>query len=258
MIRPTLASALAALFVAAAPLAAARLEVGSAAVDGRRIGAYEARWQQRVKQDDAWQDGPLLIERATLRRDGGRELLDHVQRTEGSGPKVVNCMIFDHATLEPLELVQSIEGGPPQAPTEIRFAFASEAIRGEAVLAEGTKAFEIETPGPMFYGMTFGLVLAALPLEMGYSAELPASMPQGRTTYTVKIEVVGKETVRAAGRTAEAWVVDTEWIDLDSGDVSPGGADSSGGAYYVLPDPPQGFPYVPKYVNDSVRIELIP
>lgn len=234
------------------------IAVGAESVDGRRIGAYEARWSQRMLQEGQWAEVGQIEEKATVTRQDGVEVLRHSQTMESQGMQMINTMIFDRASLAPRHLERRIVNGPPQAPTSVVYSFSDRQIAGEALIAEETKAFAIETPGPMFYGMTFGLVLAALPLEEGYVAELPASMPQQRTTYSVRAEVVGKETLTTrSGESVDAWVVATAWKDLASGDVSPGGADASGGAYYVLPNPPEGMPYVPRYVNDSVRIEVI-
>ena len=48
-------------------------------------------------------------------------------------------------------------------------------------------------------------------------------------------------------------------MDYATGEVtSEGGPDKAGGAYWITPDPPPGFPYVPKYANENVRIEYLP
>ncbi len=232
---------------------------GAGAVEGRRIGAYEARWSQKMLQDGEWAEIGRIEEKATLSRHDGTEVLEHSQTLDWQGqPRTVNTMIFDRASLLPRRLERKIVDGPPEAPTSIVYSFGDREIKGEALIAEETKSFAIETPGPMFDGLTFGLVLAALPLKDGFVAELPATMPQMRANYSVRAEVVGKERITTpGGGSVEAWVVATAWKDLASGEVSPGGADASGGAYFVVPNPPKGMPYVPMYVNESLKIELI-
>lgn len=236
------------------------LAIGARSVEGRRIGSYEARWRQRTLQEGEWLDTGIIEEKAEIARWEGQDVLRHTQiTTQDAGKmKVINRIDFDRATLSPLHLRQTFENGPPQAPDEIVFRFEKTRIAGEAHKGEKSRTFETPTEEPMFYGMTFGLVLAALPLAEGYEAEMPVSMPQMRTGYTVRAKVVGQETYQdAQGKPVTAWVVETEWKDRASGEVSPGGASRSGGAYSVIPRPPKGLPYVPKYINDTVRIEVL-
>ena len=243
---------------------AAQIEIGSSHVNGQGIRAYEARWSQSVAKEGQWAEMAVIEETASVepggKRDGSPEVLVHTQTTlVNAGPRITNTMRFERGTLRPMSLRQTIENGPEGSPPEVLFDFQDEAIVGTAKLPGGDKSFQVETEAPMFYGMTFGLVLAALPLEDGFEAELPASMPQGRTTYTVRARVVGKESFPGPGsKPVQAWAVETDWIDKATGEVSPGGADASGGTYYVVLDPPAGFPYVPKYANESIRIEMIP
>ena len=44
---------------------------------------------------------------------------------------------------------------------------------------------------------------------------------------------------------------------MDSDYVSKGGANDEGGAFSVAPNPPEGFPYVARYVNKHVDIKVI-
>jgi len=120
-----------------------------------------------------------------------------------------------------------------------------------------------ELPTRMFEGSGLGLVIAALPLEEGYDARLPVAMNLGLTEeltlYTVRVRVTGKERFPWKGKKkVEAWIVDVDWEDHDTGEVSAaGGAALPGGAYFVVPDPPNGFPHVPRYQNDTSRIEVV-
>ena len=109
----------------------------------------------------------------------------------------------------------------------------------------------------MFEGDVLGVVLAALPLKKGFRARLPVMYSQMSIPYTVVARVVGHQDFKTVtGATVRAWAVETDWHDLKSGEVSPGGG--SGGTYYVVPKPPPGYPHVPKYINDSFDTELVP
>ena len=110
----------------------------------------------------------------------------------------------------------------------------------------------------MFETAMLGLVIAALPLKEGYVAELPTVFANQGSKWTITASVVGRESYETDdGEKVNAWVVNTEWEDLDSDAVSKGGATESGGAYSIVTNPPKGFPYVPRYVNNSVDIKLI-
>ena len=45
-----------------------------------------------------------------------------------------------------------------------------------------------------------------------------------------------------------------EWLNLRTQDIYDGGDSGSGGTYYVVTDPPAGFPFVPRYVNEHTDI----
>lgn len=58
-----------------------------------------------------------------------------------------------------------------------------------------------------------------------------------------------------SGQTVRAWAVKTDWKTLGTSEDYPD--DESGGTYFVVPDPPAGFPMVPKYVNPTFDTEVI-
>lgn len=45
-----------------------------------------------------------------------------------------------------------------------------------------------------------------------------------------------------------------QWLNLRNQDVYTAGDDGSGGTYSVVTDPPPGFPFIPRYVNENVDI----
>ena len=87
--------------------------------------------------------------------------------------------------------------------------------------------------------------------------ELIASMMNFDASYLVRAEWVGSEMLDFQGRQIEAWLVDIEWHHQELGDIYPPGPNASGGRYWVVPDPPDGFPYVPRYKTDTYAVEFI-
>lgn len=75
-------------------------------------------------------------------------------------------------------------------------------------------------------------------------------------TYDVIAVWAGKETLDFHGQKIEARLIDVEWHHRESGDVYPPGPDASGGRYWVVPNPPSGFPYVPRYQTDTYAVEF--
>lgn len=239
------------------------IAVGDPALKGTTIGAYDATWNQSARRDGEWHEVAKLTETAKPTTQDGRAVLEHIQTmTRPDGIVVRRVTTFDRGTLEPLGIEQQIENGPPNAPKAAHWDFDGPKLKTSVTKPDGqVDTKEAEIGSPMFYGMTFGLVLASLPLEESYTAKLPVLIPQqGAAKYWLIARVVGKEPFRAAdGKTVEAWAVETDWADYESGEItSVGGADQPGGTYYVVPDPPAGFPYVPKYANDTVIIEVAP
>jgi len=51
--------------------------------------------------------------------------------------------------------------------------------------------------------------------------------------------------------------VDVEWHHRESGDVYLPGPDASGGRYWIVTEPPAGFPYVPRYKTDTYAVEFV-
>lgn len=239
----------------------ATVAVGDRAVSGTTIGPYRATWTQKVKQEGAWVDGGTISEEAQVTTHEGKEALRHVQTVKNpSGQGAESTMIFERASLAPRFLRQQILNPPPGAPSEQTFTFQGPRIERRVTLGSGEiKSSAEELPMPMFYGMTFGLVIATLPLEEGYEARLPVAIPQQGYKSWVVVRVVGRERYTAkGGKPVQAWLVETDWVDLDSGEItSKGGADEQGGVYAVVPHPPAGFPYVPKYANANVLIEVM-
>ena len=59
------------------------------------------------------------------------------------------------------------------------------------------------------------------------------------------------------GQPIDAWLIDIERHLQELGDIYPPGPDASGGRYWVVPNAPDGFPYVPRYQMDTYTVEFI-
>jgi hypothetical protein len=124
------------------------------------------------------------------------------------------------------------------------------------VRGEETQELSGSITSDMLNGAALGLPLATL----GYQKqplEFMASMMSFDGTYNVTAEWVGKETLTFDGENVEAWLIDVEWHHRESGDIYPPGPDASGGRYWVVNDPPDGFPYVPRYQTDTYNVEFV-
>ena len=108
----------------------------------------------------------------------------------------------------------------------------------------------------MLNGSALGLPLATLryrddPLQFA------ASMLAFDASYQVEATWVGKESVDFADGRIEVWLVDLKWVHDGLGDIYPPGPDASGGRFWIVADPPRGFPYVPRYKTDTYAVEFI-
>lgn len=241
------------------------LEVGNKRVQGRRISDFDGRW--RMGEGEGAQ---VVREWARGDKLGNKRILRRGQVWPMGGPVELHTeLTMDPRTLEVLSYQHHVQGLPEGAgiggglSTIIRWEFEGPAFTRTVGEGEDAKTEALELDRAMFDGNALGLILAALPLKDDYSAKLPVAMSLNLspelTRYWVGARVTGKESIpRDGGRDLEAWIVDTAWFDYGSGALtSPGGATRSGGAYWVLTDPPKGVPHVLRYRNDTSRIDWV-
>ncbi len=169
--------------------------------------------------------------------------------------------VFDKKTLKPLATVRrsQLSKYPPGFVKAFDLEYRDGKLAGTWEKEGEARAEYPAKPMDqvMFEGDVTGVVIAALPLKLGYKAKLPVMFSQMGTAYTVVARVVGNKDFKTdGGKTVRTWAVETDWHDHASGQVSPGGG--SGGTYYVTTDPPKGYPHVFKYINDNFDTELIP
>ena len=241
------------------------INVGSSIVKGQTIKPFTATWSMKQPIKGEWREVATITE--TLKQSKVdeklimvREQITRIPSTEG---QQIETISFNPETLEPISLkVESKGKFPPQAVKEGHVDYKGTLVTGSLTTFED-KTVEIkqENTIPMFETAMLGLIIAALPLKEGYTAELPANFVLQGTKWFVRVRVSGRKTFDAGnGKKVEAWAVETDWREAksDSEYSYSGGTGGSGGTYYVVPNPPSGFPLVPQYINSSVNIEVIP
>lgn len=235
-----------------------QLQVGSSAVNGAHIKPFSNTWTQKQLAGDQWRDLGTVTETVTAQRIDGRDVL--VREQVSNIPPIdggrTQTLVFDAETLEPIRMNVASRGKfPPAAMKTTRIDYKGTVVSGEVTSFGGeSREVQQENKTPMFEAAMLGLVIAALPLEADYVAELPVNFVIQGTQWMVRASVTGTQAYTFEGKTVETWVVRTDWRDLSTGDPYPD--DDSGGSFYVSPNPPQGFPYVARYVNPNVDIDV--
>ncbi len=239
------------------------VQVGHRSVKGKMLKPFDSKWTGSALSDEA-----RITEKSAFQRIDGKKL--YVRRQVfpmQQGLSLQTTVCLDPKTLRTVRLEQEVLGLPAgaglgQAPEYCRWDFDGAKYERLQRHAGEEQRDSGSLDEPMFDGGALGLVLAALPLKDGYRARLPICMPLNLspelTRYWVDVRVVGKEPFEGPrGKTVEAWVVAVDWLDFESEKVtSKGGYDEPGGAYFVVPKPPKGFPHVPRYANAGGVIEL--
>lgn len=230
-----------------------KMIVGDGQIDGTKLAPYRLAWQQCSVQDGKWQDQGTLTEELVLI---GQQVLRHRQTVlQPSGAVVQSDVYFDRSSFAPLRMeMEATKDGIQLAHTERQLN--ADGYTGVAVQGESSTDLEGIISSNMLHGGTMGLPLATLNTQDA-PLEFLASMIGFDATYDVLAEWVGKETLEFEGDEIEAWLIDIKWHHRESGDVYPPGPDSSGGRYWVVPNPPAGFPYVPRYRTDTYAVDFV-
>ena len=219
---------LAALYLAGLPLLAAepvsaqtggssdhvvRLKVGDATVTGAHLKPYTNRWNFSIQKPGGaaepagtWSDAMEAVDfhgRSALQRT---QVATYVKK----GIQLTFVSIFDPKTMEPLsfDYSRSDNGNVRhvdfrQETATYRHTDSKDAKPEEATANLGQQVFD-------FYGGMYGVLISALPLKEGYSAEMPTLDTNKMAVDWVPVQVKGRETVDAGpGKKAETWVVET-------------------------------------------------
>lgn len=242
------------------PLAAqnARLEVGHAAVDGRRLRPFEATWTITALVNGTSRPTGQISERLEAGMHEGRAVWIRTQWRKAGEKRIETTIVFDRTTLAPISYEHMKEGPFPDAAVRTRSVrYRPDGASGTQTLVSGeTDSIRHMPMGSAGFEVdVMGLVLATLPLRADYVAELPSVHAQMGEQYYIRPRVTGTQDFEDAhGQTVTAWRVEVEWLNLRTQDIYTPGDSGSGGTYYVVTDPPAGFPFVPRYVNENTDI----
>ncbi len=231
--------------------------MGDGQIDGTKIAPFESRWRQCSKQGNEWVAGGNVIERANEVKKGDRPVLRHEQEVHApNGMRTRAVTTYDRATLSPLATEMRARDGQDRVVGAASYTFEEDGYSGLRGPADNQQPIIGEASSLMYRGFNLGLALATLDPETQLPATLKASMVAMDATYDVIVTFAGRETLTFDGQTVDAWMADVEWHHLGLGDVYPPGPDASGGRYWIVADPPEGVPYVPRYQTDTYAVEF--
>lgn len=233
--------------------------MGDGQVDGNKIEPYEFTWRQCSLQDNKWIDGGSITEKATVVNDDGNVTLRHEQTTRRpDGIRSVAITWFDRESLAPLKMKTTHYDPDGNTLAESQFRLTENGYQGSKMKGGQSQDVSGDVSSMQYHGVAFGLPFATLDLPDDLPVELPASMISFDATYRVIATLGGKERLAFNGKVVDAWYVDVEWHHLGLGDIYPPGPDASGGRYWIVNDPPEGVPYVPRYKTDTYIVEISP
>lgn len=251
--------AIAALHATASAGTPTVIELGDGKIDGSTIEPYELTWKQCAKHEEDWIDTGTLTETVTEIAIDGKPLLRLEQlgrRPDGVRSEAVT--FFDRETLAPLRIEAKVYDPDGNEVRATFYELGPNGYTGHKTTKGNRESVSGDVTSQMYHGMTLGLALATLDPKEAFPVELSASMISFDGEYRVIATMAGRENLMVKGESVEAWMVDVEWHHLGVGDVYPPGPDASGGRYWIIPNPPDGMPYVPRYKTDTYAVEFVP
>lgn len=199
------------------------IHLSDPAVDGSFIQAFSNKWKLVGKgADGSVVEMGVWLDRAVLDEVNGRKVVKRQQMWLHDQGAEAYLNIFDAKTMAPIVSQYVNAGGLYRrmefdaAGTRVRYQMSPfpEPNADNPKIPAGAKMLEgeIKTAAPYFDFNTgmFGLLIAAFPLQQGYSARLPVfkSYAPAAAPDWVDFEVTGKEAVPAGpGKSVEAWRV---------------------------------------------------
>ncbi|MGH9646195.1 MAG: DUF3108 domain-containing protein [Bryobacteraceae bacterium] len=189
-----------------------RLKVGDAAVTGSQLKPYTNLWNftmqkpgTEAKPAGSWSDALEVVDLS------GKPAMKRTQVAKyDKGIRLTFVSVFDPATMEPLSFDYSRSDNWNVRHVDFQNSTATyrhtdnkDAKPEEATANLGQQVFD-------FYGGMYGLLVSALPLKDGYTAEIPTLDTNKMAIDWVPVRVKGRETVDAgAGKKTQTWVVET-------------------------------------------------
>jgi hypothetical protein len=217
--------AMAILVAAAAPNPEHLIVVGDGTVSGAKLKPYSNAWMFSFVKDGQRKDQGIWSDVLRFRDVDGRRVFERVQgMTYSNGLSSVTINRFDPATLAPVYSEQRTPDGKL-----VKRSFAGRHVELHFTKAPGA-AEEVslaDLPSAVydFNGGMYGTLLAAQPLRIGYSGEIPAVGEFDNKFVAIPFHVVRREAIQAGFKgQVQAWVVEvggdspmTFWI----GDNAP-------------------------------------
>ena len=209
----------------AAPAAVASerlIKVGDGTISGAKLKPYSNAWMFSFVKDGKKRDQGIWSDVLRVKEVDGRRLLERVQgMTYPNGLSSVTINRFDPMTLAPVYSEQHTPDGKL-----VKRSFAGPHVELHLTKPGGVeKVVRTDLPAPTydFNGGMYGMLIAAQPLRIGYSARIPTLGEFDNKLTSVPFHVVRREMIHAGfkGRVS-AWVVDvggdspmTFWISND-------------------------------------------
>jgi hypothetical protein len=198
---------------AVAQPASTAIHVGDGAIDGRRLQPYDNLWIIRVRFPDGHvEDRGLSSDHVRFQNVGSHRVMTRIEGTtivrdgdplpRDSASSTFN--VFDPATMAPAYGESTSSDGQWRRQTfdGLHVTTVTHDAHGQETITQTTLA----EPVYDYNGGMTGLILAALPLRLGYAATMPALGDNGAERDEIAVE--RRERI-AAGRLGrvDAWVV---------------------------------------------------
>ncbi len=175
----------------------------------------------RGSQDSS--SGTRTVVMSVIAPSGGPTLLEVVQRFPGRGGEIVDTALADVHTL------RAVAHQSHQPTRTMRFSFTGTNAEGTVALrattGDSVVAVHQDLGGPIFDSNVIELVVAALPLRAGFSADVPFFIYERGGRVVMRVTVRERATVAFShlGR-RDVWVVGvavpgapaTMWIDTEA------------------------------------------
>jgi len=185
------------------------IAVGDGTISGAKLKPYSNAWMFSFVKDGKKRDQGIWSDVLRFREVDGKHLLERVQgMTYSNGLSSVTINRFDPGTLAPAYSEQRTPDGKV-----VKRSFAGSHVELHFTKAPGEAEVVTQSDLPSavydFNGGMYGTLIAAQPLRIGYSGEIPAVGEFDNTFVTVPFQVVRREAIQAGFKgKVEAWVVD--------------------------------------------------
>ena len=232
---------------------AAPMRMGDGTVQGESLNDYQFTWLQCLKQEDGWVSaGPMTESLVSI----GKVLRLTQRATQANGIESRSTTYLDRSSLAPLRMEQQATGPDGEVLRMITRALSEEGYSGETRQSDQVTEIGGSINSTMWHGGALGLPLVTVDAAH-YPVEFASSMIAFDGTYRTIATIADRETLHHDGAAVEALLVDVEWHHIESGDVYPPGPDASGGRFWLVPDPPNNYPYGPQYRTDTYLVSTL-